>query len=148
MAEGGTRPIAAKLYEAPSDSGRSPGSTYTPPGVPAPRETEATLGIRRNSPETASDSHRSDPTPPVGTRVAHRVSGATGEVVGHSTHGYGTAAPTVRWDGEEASTRVEVKGGLAGRLCGYDFGEFTNEVAVHLKECPGAYTKGGMLSVV
>lgn len=103
MAEGGTRPIAAKLYQSPADSDVKAGSTYTPPGVPAPRDPAQSLGIRRNSPERAADSHRTDPTPPPGTRVAHRVSGATGEVVGHAAHGYGTAMPQVRWDGEEAS---------------------------------------------
>lgn len=103
MAEGGTRPIAAKLYQSPADSGQTAGSTYTPPGVPAPREPEATLGVRRNSPERAADSHRVDPTPPVGTAVAHRTSGATGVVVGHAPHGYGAAMPKVQWAGEDAS---------------------------------------------
>ena len=103
MPEGGTRPIAAELYRSPADSDAKSASTYTPPGVPAPRDSSHTLGVRRNSPETASDSHRTDPTPPVGARVAHRVSGATGEVVGHHAHGYGRAVPAVRWDGQEAS---------------------------------------------
>lgn len=103
MAEGGTRPTAAKLYQTPADSGSKAQSDYTPPGRPSPREPEASLGVRRNSPETASDSHRTDPTPQVGDRVAHRISGQTGEVTGHRGHGYGSAVPTVRWDGEEAS---------------------------------------------
>lgn len=114
MAEGGTRPIAAKLYQSPADSGQTAGSTYTPPGVPAPREPEATLGVRRNNPETAQDSHRTDPTPtrhpapapvpPVGARVVHRTSGQHGTVTGHTNHGYaGTAIPQVTWAGEDAS---------------------------------------------
>jgi len=103
MAEGGTRQVAAKLYQTPSDSGRSPGATYRPPGVPAPREPEATLGVRRNAPETAQDSHRTDPTPAVGQRVVHRTSGEHGTVADHVVHGYGTAMPRVTWDGQEAS---------------------------------------------
>jgi hypothetical protein len=114
MAEGGTRPIAAKLYQSPADSGQSAGSTYKPPGTPAPREPEATLGVRRNNPEIAADSHRTEPTPtgprpaatvpPVGARVVHRTSGQHGQVVGHQAHGYsGTAVPQVTWAGEDAS---------------------------------------------
>lgn len=103
MSEGGTRPTAAKVYQTPADSGLKTGSTYTPPGRPAPREPEATLAVRRNNPEIAQDSHRTDPTPQVGDTVVHRVSGQRGTVVGHATHGYGTAQPKVTWAGEEAS---------------------------------------------
>jgi len=103
MSEGGTRPTAAKLYQTPADSGLKTGPNYTPPGRPAPREPEATLEVRRNNPETASDSHRTDPTPAVGSRVQHRVSGQTGTVEGHRSHGYGRAVPEVKWDGEEHS---------------------------------------------
>lgn len=127
MSEGGTRPTAAKSYQTPADSGLKAGSTYTPPGVPAERDPVATLGIRRNSPETAADSHRVDPTPAVGDRVAHRVSGQTGEVVGHAPHGYGHAAPTVRWDGEEtswpqgvAANSLRVVGSTPGDLYQYN----------------------------
>lgn len=127
MSEGGTRPVAARLYEAPSDSGRSPGSTYSPPGVPAAREPEAALGVRRNAPETASDSHRTDPTPPVGARVVHRTSGQRGEVASHVAHGYGTAVPAVRWDGEDASwpqgvsaNALRVEGSTPNDLYRYD----------------------------
>lgn len=113
MAEGGTRPIAAELYRTPADSGLKTAGTYTPPGTPAPREPEATLGIRRNNPEIAQDSHRTEPTPtpgrapavpPVGADVVHRTSGQRGTVTGHTTHGYGgTAIPQVTWAGEETS---------------------------------------------
>jgi hypothetical protein len=103
MSEGGTRPTAAKAYQSPADSGLKAGSTYTPPGVPAAREPEATLAVRRNSPESAADSHRTDPTPRVGDTVVHRVSGQRGTVTGHAAHGYGRAVPEVQWAGEEAS---------------------------------------------
>lgn len=103
MSEGGTRPVAAKVYQTPADSGLKSGSTYTPPGVPSAREPEATLGVRRNSPEIAADSHRADPTPQVGDTVVHRTSGQRGTVVGHAHHGYGQAQPKVQWAGEEAS---------------------------------------------
>lgn len=104
VSEGGTRPVKARLYETPADSGTSAGpGSYTPPGRPAPREPEATLGIRRNSPEIAADSHRTEPTPSVGDRVVHRTSGQPGTVVGHRAHGYGDAMPEVAWAGEEKS---------------------------------------------
>lgn len=105
MSEGGTRPTAARLYQTPADSGLKAGSTYTPPGTPSPREPEATLGIRRNNPEVAQDSHRTDPTPDlkVGDTVQHRISGQVGTVVGHTHHGYGGAVPAVTWAGEEKS---------------------------------------------
>jgi hypothetical protein len=101
MAEGGTRPTAAKLYQSPADSGTTAGSNYTPPGVPAPRNMEQLSGRPHQAPET--DSQRIDPTPAVGTAVTHRVSGAHGTVVGHDHHGYGTALPKVQWAGEDAS---------------------------------------------
>lgn len=62
-----------------------------------------TTGVRRNSPETAADSHRVDPTPQVGHVVEHKISGQRGTVVGHQTHGYGRATPSVSWAGEETS---------------------------------------------
>ena len=103
MSEGGTRPVAAKLYETPADSGQRPGPQYRPPGSPQPRNPEIALGVRRNAPETAQDSHRTDPTPQVGDRVVHRTSGQRGQVVDVSHHGYGSAMPKVSWQGEEAS---------------------------------------------
>jgi hypothetical protein len=127
MAENGVRPIAAKLYEAPADSGRSPGATYRPPGVPAPREPEATLGVRRNAPERLSDSARTDPTPQAGDRVVHRISGQRGVVVDHAAHGYGAAMPRVAWAGEEASwpqgvsaNALRVQGSTPGDLYMYN----------------------------
>lgn len=111
MAEGGTRPVAARLYETPADSDQKTAANYTPPGRPAPRQPEATLGVRSQNPEIAQDSHRTDPTPtsrgaapPVGTEVVHRTSGQRGTVTGHASHGYsGTAVPQVTWAGEDAS---------------------------------------------
>lgn len=103
MAEGGTRPTAAKLYQSPSDSGLKAGSNYTPPGVPAAREPETTLGIRRNSPEQAAEGHPTEAAINVGDHVVHRVSGQRGVVTDHAAHGYGQAMPKVTWAGEEAS---------------------------------------------
>lgn len=119
--------MAARLYQSPADSGAAPQSDYTPPGRPAPRDPAQSLGLRRNSPEEASDSHRTDPTPSVGAQVSHRLSGARGEVVGHQHHGYGPALPTVRWEGEEASwpqgvsaNALRVEGSTPNDLYRYD----------------------------
>lgn len=101
MAEGGTRPTAAKLYQSPADEDTKGASVYTPPGAPmqllqgpnySPRAT-----AERNTDQT-------NPTPPIGASVTHRTSGQRGTVTGHQSHGYsGTAVPQVTWEGEEKS---------------------------------------------
>ena len=100
MAENTNRPVSAKLYQSPSDSGTKPVGTYGSPGVPQPREPEATLGVRRNS-----AAHTTEPQtpPPVGSVVEHRTSGQRGQVTSHRAHGYGQAVPEVTWAGEEHS---------------------------------------------
>lgn len=108
MAESANRPVAAKLYQSPADSGAKAQSGYSPPGRPAAREPEATLGVRRNS-----QAHTMEPAQPpptavqsthrVGDTVEHAKSGQRGTVVGHRAHGYGEAVPEVQWAGEEKS---------------------------------------------
>lgn len=104
MAENTVRPTTAKLYQTPADSNPRTAGTYTPPGVPAEREPEATLGVRRNA--AAHTTEPACPPPhahPVGATVEHRMSGQRGTVTGHRAHGLGEAVPEVQWAGEDKS---------------------------------------------
>lgn len=105
MAEGGTRPVAAKLYESPASEDTKGASTYTPPGAPM-----QLLGGPNYSPRANAERNTDqvNPTatsvPPVGSSVVHGKSGQRGTVTGHAAHGYsGTAVPQVTWEGEEKS---------------------------------------------
>jgi len=108
MAQNVSRPTAARQYQTPGDGSTVPGANYRDAGVPASREPEPTLGMRRNpSAHTAEPAqpppHGHQPAPPIGSRVEHRVSGQRGTVADHRPHGYGQAVPAVRWDGEDHS---------------------------------------------
>lgn len=128
---GNARPTAAKLYQSPASEGVHAGSTYSAPGVPAPRLVvgEQYSGQPHQAPESAQDQRGGrglapGRVPDVGDIVHHRTSGQQGRVVGHQRNPHtGAAQPTVQWAGEDASwpqgvsaNALRVEGSTPSRL--------------------------------